>query len=357
MSLSTPDRKPKKRYKLVDFVMTKVDRVKAGDNPEARLVMTKAKPKVVKVQDPDSLDGRLNEIRRSWEAQNPSPQGGPYSYVDSIYDDRIIVCRGDDYYQASYSDNDGEFTFGPLQEVEVSFSFTPKSAGYEFPATPSTIPDNTPQEVDVSDLNKDALPEDVRKHLDDLESQLAASQEQVEAKTAEVAAVSEELEKAKAGEPAPDPVEKAVAELPEAVRDQIAKEREERDALAERVAKMESDAKRAAFVAKAREDFANLPETPEVIGDALMQAEASLDADAYQAIERTLKAANAQIDATKVFGEFGTATAAEADASARWETAAKAYMAENPGVTLAVAKDRVLDIDPALGEDIAKARQ
>ncbi len=125
----------------------------------------------------------------------------------------------------------------------------------------------------------------------------------VETLTAERDGLQAELDALRAEAPA-DEIDKS--ELPESVRKALERgEENER-----RIAKMESDARVASFVALAKSDYANVGPADD-LGPALEEMD-RLTPDAAKVITQTLKAANARIEASGVFSELGSGGDGEA---------------------------------------------
>lgn len=112
--------------------------------------------------------------------------------------------------------------------------------------------------------------------------------------------------------------------------------------LAERVAKMERKEREAEYVGKAR-DLPNIG-GPAELGNLLLTISEKVEEDTYKALERTLKAANAQLEKGALFGVRGDPGAEPADDSvdSRVTTLAKAKLAAGLAKTIEQAKVEVL---------------
>ena len=78
------------------------------------------------ISDPESLDGRIELVRRAYRAEYPDPDDGPYSWVTEVYDDVVIVESGDEWTRRTYSiDDDSDVTFGEPERVMPAVGYTP----------------------------------------------------------------------------------------------------------------------------------------------------------------------------------------------------------------------------------------
>lgn len=76
-------------------------------------------------QSKDSLDGKRAAVQDAYRAAFPSsnqamPTMSDSGYIEETFDDRIIVCKGNLYWQIPYTEADGVYTWG--EPVEVAFS-------------------------------------------------------------------------------------------------------------------------------------------------------------------------------------------------------------------------------------------
>ena len=126
-------------------------------------------------------------------------------------------------------------------------------------------------------------------------------------------------------------------------------------ALAERVEKMERERKQAEFVAKAK-DLDNLGKADQ-LGVMLLEASEGMSPEAYQLLERTLKAANAQVDKGALFAQFAQPGADEpASVMDRITSLAKAKVDAGEAKTIEIAKQMVLSGNRELQAEYIAAR-
>lgn len=125
-------------------------------------------------------------------------------------------------------------------------------------------------------------------------------------------------------------------------------------ALEERIAKMERERKQAEFVAKAAE-YSNLGKADE-LGGLLLAANEAFSAEQYQALERLLKAANAQVDKGELFAQFSRTEGDSPDAMDRITSLAKAKVEAGEAKTLEIAKLQVMQQHPELQSEYMSAR-
>lgn len=192
--------------------------------------------------------------------------------------------------------------------------------------------------------------------------EVVAEIERIEAERDEAVVKADALEAEKAEfEAAVGPVEECIEDvlksLPEEVILEITKARDERDALAERVTKMESDQRTTEFVAKAAAEFAGLGDPTEV-GAVLQAIAASCDDEIVKTAERILKAAEARsAEADKVLtAELGYAGALSGDDAQRIDSLAKAKREITPTLSVAQSRAAVLTENPDLYERSRQAR-
>src|SRR5581483_3366491 len=102
--------------------------------------------------------------------------------------------------------------------------------------------------------------------------------------------------------------------------------------LADRIAKMERERKQAEYVAKAGE-YGNLGKADE-LGGMLLAASEGMTAEQYQLLERTLKAANAQVDKGALFAQFAKQDAEAVDVIEKIEQLAKAKVDAGAAATI-----------------------
>lgn len=122
---------------------------------------------------------------------------------------------------------------------------------------------------------------------------------------------------------------------------------------AEQVAKMERERREAEFVAKAR-DYANLGKADE-LGALLLAANDHFTAEQYQALERLLKSANAQVEKGDLFAQFSQPDAEPVDAVDKVNALAKAKVEAGEAKTLQIAKLEVLRENRELAAEYSHA--
>lgn len=187
--------------------------------------------------------------------------------------------------------------------------------------------DHRPQEAhDMPDFDKSTLDDEARAYVEDLE-----------AKVAKAASESPEDEIAKAMDGLPEPLRKHFTEQAEELR----KARE--------VAEAERDTRlNAEYLAKAR-SFEALGEKPEELAPTLRKL-ADLDADLYVEVERLLKAANAQAEASDgLFKAIGASNAPdEGSAHGRLDAIAKAKVSDGSAPDYASALAKAAEENPDL---------
>lgn len=122
----------------------------------------------------------------------------------------------------------------------------------------------------------------------------------------------------------------------------------------ERIAKMERDKKEAEFVAKAR-DLANMGEAAE-LGKMLLEASEGMSEQSYQLLERTLKAANAQVEKGALFAQLSKTETEPADVMGQIQNLAEAKVAAGEAKTIQLAKLAVIAENPSLRDDYLRVR-
>lgn len=145
----------------------------------------------------------------------------------------------------------------------------------------------------------------------------------------------------------------AVAKRLDEMSKALADVQAEKVAADEQVAKMERAAKVAEFVAKAA-DFSNLGKADE-LGGLLLAASESFSAEQYQALERMLKAANAQVETGDLFAQFAQPEAEALDAAGKVDALAKAKVDAGTAKTLQIAKLEVLRENRELAAEYSHA--
>ena len=306
--------KPEARWRLTNLKLRKIDRVGAGDNPAARVLLAKAAGK----------------------------PGFGHEYVSGGPTGTCKVC--------GRSHDQGDMDRRRTRTGSLGFPTKTRTVG-------TTKEDRMP-EIDLT-----ALPDDVKAAFTDLQGKLTTAETALAA-AAQAPTVAAELETAKAtiarfeGEKAA--FEKAAGvrpaikreDLPEDVRkalDQADADRAESTALKDRVAKMERDTRRATLVAKAAAEYPNVPGTPEELADLLVEVTEKLEGETAKRLEAMLKAANAQIDASKLFGQIGGHGMA---ADVRKEFDAAVDKAKAAGLNRGDAVAKVLHDHPEYATDL-----
>lgn len=140
-----PSRRPvMKRLREIEY--TQIDRVGSGAQPDAHITLVKARKgervTLTKLVDPASIDAKVQAVREEFRSQYSDAYGccspcSGYVYVDAVYDAFVIACDSDgDYWRFSY-------TLGAQNEVEFGApeAITPEvtwSASADDDATPPT---------------------------------------------------------------------------------------------------------------------------------------------------------------------------------------------------------------------------
>lgn len=79
-----------------------------------------------------NLSQQVEDVRQAFHAQYNSPNGPWRYWVNTVYDEYLIVCyeseTGSQYYQIAYSENGDAYNFAPMGEwIEGQYEFTPGS--------------------------------------------------------------------------------------------------------------------------------------------------------------------------------------------------------------------------------------
>ncbi len=137
--------------------------------------------------------------------------------------------------------------------------------------------------------------------------------------------------------------EPPAVELPESIKKQLA----DGEALRVRVEKMESDAERATYIAKAA-DFANIGGAAE-LGPVLYSL-AKADPEGYKSLETYLTAANAAVDEARqiLTKERGTGLTGSPTLEGELEALVKAEQLASPTLSEVQARARVISANPDL---------
>lgn len=217
----------------------------------------------------------------------------------------------------------------------------------EYPTSDATVADTQHPEVSpVDDVNE--TPEVETDEAPEAQSDLEETNEA----TPEVVDVDEVLEVLEpVAASADEPVEKA--ETVDIEKAELKKALE--DAQAE-IAKMKHEARSAEYVAKAKSDLANLGNAAE-LGGLLLDAADNLSAESYQLLERTLKAANAQVESGDLFAQIGKADAEPAEAKATIYKMAEEMVAKGEAKNLGLALAEVVKQHPELRDEYYSAAE
>lgn len=190
-------------------------------------------------------------------------------------------------------------------------------------------------------LDKTKLSEPVRKHLEDLEATDPTAAE----------ALAEALAATQVEAPSEDVVKSQLAQL----QKQLDDAKTEARANAEKVAKMEADAKLAGFVTLAKGSLEPIGKAEEV-AEVLLAASEAMPTEKYQALERLLKGAAAQLATGEVFKQRTNVEHEATDAEAKLEELAKEAFKAGVSKTIELAKLHVIQSNPELYREIAAAR-
>lgn len=195
-------------------------------------------------------------------------------------------------------------------------------------------------------LDKSKLSDAVRKHLEELETSDPDA----------AAALTEALAATQAETPAQTVVADEVAKSEFAqLQKQLEDAKAEAAATAQEIAKMKAEAKLAGFVALAKADLEPLGKADEV-GDLLLIASEAMPVEKYQALERLLKGAAAQLATGEVFKQKANTTAEPTDAEAKLDELAKEALKAGVAKTIELAKLQVIQTNPDLYREITAAR-
>lgn len=214
--------------------------------------------------------------------------------------------------------------------------------------------DGTPVEGDMTVTAEQLKAETER--AEKAEKELAEK----DARVAELEAAAEAAAKAKADESGEtlDPVAKALADdtLPESVKAALKAQKADLDANRERAEKAEADAKverdariDASFVAKAAE-FEQLPTEADKFGPVLRAAAEAMTTEQFDELERVLRAADAQLEASAMFSELGSggSAAVATSAFAQLEKEAEEIRKADTSLTKEQAIDKASQMRPDL---------
>ena len=124
--------------------------------------------------------------------------------------------------------------------------------------------------------------------------------------------------------------------------------------LAERLEKMENERVESEFIAKAR-SLSNLGTASE-LGRLMHEASRVMKAESYQALERTFKAANAQLEKGELFATLGREDVDNPTVADRIADLAKAKLTAGTAATIEIAKMQVLHENPDLRDEYQAER-
>lgn len=217
------------------------------------------------------------------------------------------------------------------------------------------IPSNWSPSGSMSKSKESDMPEPT---VEDLAKQVAALTADRDAKAAELDALAK-MDKADlaalVGLSVPTPAEDDVLKsLPAEVRKRITDAEESARRSAERVAKMEHAARHASFVAKAAE-FDHLSASADELGDVLHEVADKVDEETFKSLDRILKAANAA--AAELFverGRAGTVTFGGAGPEAQLHAIAVELRKADPTLSEAQAIAKAADANPDLAFQVSR---
>lgn len=201
------------------------------------------------------------------------------------------------------------------------------------------------KEDSMAEIDKSKLPEEVRKHVETLEADLAATQEKLttaETTATEATAALEAAKTAPEGEVKTEE-ELAKAALPEVLRKRFDDlEAQAKDAVAKADAEIEKRETSEA-IAKA-EAWKPLILDPAKVGPALAKF-AKAEPEAAAELERALAAGTAQLETDKLFGELGSGglSAGGAGPLEKMEAIAKQLVADGLATTKEEGMSKALD--------------
>lgn len=110
-----------KRIREIEY--GRIDRVEDGAQPGAHIPLVKARVRIEKLIDPNSVDAKMQLVRDAFRAAHPS-DSGKYEYVDAIYSSFVIVCDNDGTYSRyDYTANDDTIAWGESKPVTPSVSW------------------------------------------------------------------------------------------------------------------------------------------------------------------------------------------------------------------------------------------
>ncbi len=195
---------------------------------------------------------------------------------------------------------------------------------------------------DVGDIDKEALADDVRRHVEELEKRVTEAEGRAEKAEAELAKGRKDDDE--------DDVWKGV---PPEIRKRV-EAAEKRAAEAEEVAKRERDRRvTREFVEKAR-GYRGLPVEPDEFGP-LLKAVSEKAPEEYEKLEEVLRAADEAIASGRLFDEVGRSGPSRGgDAYAKLEAAAAELRKADPELTKEQAIVKAAEQHPELAEAYRK---
>lgn len=104
------------------------------------------------------------------------------------------------------------------------------------------------------------------------------------------------------------------------------------------------------FVEKAK-SFGHVGEGAEKLGKTLKEASETMSKEGYEGLEKTLKAANAKIEAGSIFTEVGTSNGGSASYESKMKVAKEAIRKEDPKLSDAQAEATALERNPGLYDE------
>lgn len=311
------------KHQLTNIMIGEISLVDDGANPEAHVLIVKAKGKL------PCADCKSPEVCKKKGAckEHGEPDG----------------------------DEGGKMEVGKSADIvnktrEVIASMTPEIIGTVAKAFPGN-----PQAAAIAAailMESEMDMEELAKSLETAQGEITKLTDLVKAKDAEISGLKAAVEKAKKPEPTEEDFMKS---LPEAVRkrfEDLEKAKVEQAAVIE---KMATEREEAAFIEKAKGykigDAA-------VLGPLLRRVEKGMTmADDATALDAILKAASAQVATSPLFKAIGTSSTEGADAEVLLKAKAEEIQKANAGMTYEKAFDKALAENPKLYNDyIAKRR-
>lgn len=299
----------------LDFVSL----VPAGDDPLAQVVISKAAP-VEKQKNPGT--------------------NTPHEYVNT---------DGEKHGETK-CDTCGQAPDSPMHKAKRKQMN--KSAEEE--NSSSTLNNNTSTEDHMPDINKSDLAPEVIAYIDALEDeietlggQIEKSEKSLQEKDGEIASLQDRVSKSGSVEDQEEINKSLLAKADPALRSLIEKQqadlaRTQEIAKAEREARLERE-----YLAKA-EEMSALPTEKASLATLLRRVADSLTPEENAEVEKMLRAANAQIAKSGLFGEFGKSAVSEVESSV--EAQAAELQKADPTLTKDQAIVKVYENNPELAE-------